>query len=178
MRNSRRFGRWALKQHTLCLYSWARARVRRLWETNATADWPQIPQDVPTDPKMSDQPVGIYKKIIPLAIVFFLSTFNLTILQALKDAIVVTNSGAEALPFLASFVVLPASIAYFAFYSKLVSSVGASWPFAFARSLHLRPCGELHSAAMPLGCCAYARMHARRSDRCSIDAVVAWPRVS
>ena len=58
---------------------------------------------------------------MPLAAIFFLSSFNLTILQALKDAIVVTTSGAEALPFLASFVVLPASLAFFAYYSKMLS---------------------------------------------------------
>ena len=36
-----------------------------------------------------------------------------TILQNLKDAIVVTAAGAEALPFLASFCVLPASLLFF-----------------------------------------------------------------
>jgi hypothetical protein len=38
----------------------------------------------------------------------------------LKDAIVVTAGGAETLPFLASFCVLPASLAFFVLYGKLV----------------------------------------------------------
>lgn len=40
--------------------------------------------------------------------------------QSLKDAIVVTAGGAETLPFLASFCVLPASLAFFVLYGKLV----------------------------------------------------------
>lgn len=42
------------------------------------------------------------------------------VLQSLKDAIVVTAGGAETLPFLASFCVLPASLAFFVLYGKLV----------------------------------------------------------
>lgn len=41
-------------------------------------------------------------------------------MQSLKDAIVVTAAGAESLPFLASFCVLPASLAFFVLYGKLV----------------------------------------------------------
>lgn len=81
----------------------------------------QTPHDRLNDPKIKKQPVKLWKKVVPLAIIFFLSTFNLTLLQALKDAIVVTTSGAEALPFLASFVVLPASLVFFAYYSKMLS---------------------------------------------------------
>lgn len=40
--------------------------------------------------------------------------------QSLKDAIVVTAGGAEVLPFLAFFCVLPASLAFFVLYGKLV----------------------------------------------------------
>lgn len=83
----------------------------------------QTPHDSLSDPKIVNQPVQLWKKVVPLAIIFFLSSFNLTILQALKDAIVVTTSGAEALPFLASFVVLPASVAFFAYYSKMVNTM-------------------------------------------------------
>jgi ATP/ADP translocase len=81
----------------------------------------QTPHDSLDDPKIAKQPVKLWKKVVPLAIIFFISSFNLTILQALKDAIVVTTSGAEALPYLASFVVLPASLAFFAYYSKMLS---------------------------------------------------------
>lgn len=43
--------------------------------------------------------------------------------QSLKDAIVVTAGGAEVLPFLAFFCVLPASLAFFVLYGKLVCGV-------------------------------------------------------
>lgn len=66
-------------------------------------------------------PNHLYKKVVPLALLFFFSSFNLTILQALKDAIVVTTSGAEALPFLAALVVLPASVGFFALYTKMLN---------------------------------------------------------
>jgi ATP/ADP translocase len=41
--------------------------------------------------------------------------------QSLKDSIMVTAGGAETLPFLASFGVLPASVAFFVIYGKMVS---------------------------------------------------------
>jgi hypothetical protein len=58
-------------------------------------------------------------------------------LQSLKDAIMVTAGGAEALPFLASFCVLPASVAFFVLYGKLVSCcccciAAAQWAAAVA----------------------------------------------
>lgn len=46
-------------------------------------------------------------------------------LQSLKDAIVVTAGGAETLPFLAFFCVLPASLAFFVLYGKLVREGGS-----------------------------------------------------
>lgn len=70
---------------------------------------------------IKEVPVRLFSKVIPLAIIFFLSSFNLTILAALKDAIVVTTSGAEALPFLAALVVLPASVVFFAYYTKMLN---------------------------------------------------------
>ncbi len=42
-------------------------------------------------------------------------------LQNLKDAIMVTAGGAETLPFLASFCVLPASLLFFVMYGRMVS---------------------------------------------------------
>eukprot|EP00882_Tetradesmus_deserticola_P025181 GHRQ01027644.1.p1 GENE.GHRQ01027644.1~~GHRQ01027644.1.p1 ORF type:complete len:275 (+),score=129.90 GHRQ01027644.1:32-856(+) len=53
--------------------------------------------------------------------IFFCASFNLTVLQSLKDSIMVTAGGAEVLPFLASCCVLPASVAFFVLYGKLVA---------------------------------------------------------
>jgi len=48
------------------------------------------------------------------------ATVNYTILQSLRDAIIVTSCGAEALPFINGFCVLPMSLAFFFYYDKLV----------------------------------------------------------
>ncbi len=64
-------------------------------------------------------------QVLPLGLIFFCASFNLTILQSLKDAIMVTAGGAETLPFLASFCVLPASLAFFVLYGKLVRGAPA-----------------------------------------------------
>ena len=61
-----------------------------------------------------------WAKAIPLGAIFFCASFNLTILQNLKDALMVTAGGAETLPFLASVGVLPASLGFFVFYRALV----------------------------------------------------------
>lgn len=66
------------------------------------------------------EPVSIWHKLVPLAIIFFCASFNLTMLQNLRDAIMVTEAGAETLPFLASLGVLPASLAFLALYGRMV----------------------------------------------------------
>ena len=91
-----------------------------LWPRNSSARL-QVPHAEPTEDVAADPDNTLYKKVVPLAMLFFFSSFNLTILQALKDAIVVTTSGAEALPFLAALVVLPASVGFLAFYTKMLN---------------------------------------------------------
>jgi ATP/ADP translocase len=49
-------------------------------------------------------------------------------MQSLRDAIIVTSCGAEALPFISAFGVLPASLIFFMYYERLVRP---------AASLHL-----------------------------------------
>jgi hypothetical protein len=48
------------------------------------------------------------------------ATVNYTILQNLRDAVIVTSCGAEALPFINGFCVLPASLLFFLYFDKLV----------------------------------------------------------
>lgn len=43
-----------------------------------------------------------------------------TFLQSLKDAMLVTSCGAEALPLISAFGVLPASVAFIMYYDRLV----------------------------------------------------------
>lgn len=61
------------------------------------------------------------KKIIPMLSLFFLILFNYTILRDTKDTLIVTapNSGAEAIPFLKVWGVLPFAILFMLVYSKL-----------------------------------------------------------
>lgn len=61
------------------------------------------------------------KKLLPMLFLFFLILFNYTILRDTKDTLVVTaaGSGAEAIPFLKVWGVLPFAILFMLLYSKL-----------------------------------------------------------
>ncbi len=61
------------------------------------------------------------KKFIPMALMFFFINFNYTILRDTKDALIVTapGSGAEAIPFLKLWGVLPFAVIFMLLYSKL-----------------------------------------------------------
>merc|ERR1719191_2364996 len=61
--------------------------------------------------------------MLPLAIMFFMVLFNYTILRNTKDVLIVTdpNSGAETIPFLKTYVLIPGTIVFFAVYVRLCS---------------------------------------------------------
>jgi len=61
------------------------------------------------------------KKLVPLMAMFFAILFNYTILRDTKDVLVVTapGSGAEAIPFLKTWVVVPAALGFLVYYTKL-----------------------------------------------------------
>ncbi|MBM3192523.1 MAG: AAA family ATPase, partial [Chlamydiae bacterium] len=61
------------------------------------------------------------KKLIPMLLLFFFILFNYTVLRDTKDTLIVTapNSGAEAIPFLKVYGVLPGAIIFMFIYSKL-----------------------------------------------------------
>jgi ATP:ADP antiporter, AAA family len=61
------------------------------------------------------------KKLLPMFFLFFFINFNYTILRDTKDSLIVTapGSGAEAIPFLKVWGVLPFAIAFMIVYSKL-----------------------------------------------------------
>ncbi|WIA29245.1 hypothetical protein OEZ86_011753 [Tetradesmus obliquus] len=61
-----------------------------------------------------------WRKAVLLSVLFFASTFIFTMLQSLKDGIVVMAMGAEALPFLTTLGSLPASLAFFGFYRTVL----------------------------------------------------------
>lgn len=47
--------------------------------------------------------------------------------MSLKDGIIVTTCGAEALPFISAVGVLPATVCFFLFYDKLVGGGASGW---------------------------------------------------
>jgi AAA family ATP:ADP antiporter len=60
------------------------------------------------------------KKIIPMLLMFFFISFNYTILRDTKDTLLVTSSaGAEAIPFVKVWGVVPAAILFTLIYAKL-----------------------------------------------------------
>jgi len=61
------------------------------------------------------------KKLLPMFFMFFLISFNYTILRDTKDSLLVTapGSGAEAIPFLKVWGVLPFAILFMLIYSRL-----------------------------------------------------------
>ena len=63
----------------------------------------------------------LMKKILPQTLMMFFILFNYTILRDTKDVLVVTapKSGAEIIPFLKTYVQLPAAIAFTFLYSSL-----------------------------------------------------------
>lgn len=59
------------------------------------------------------------KKLLPMFFMFFFISFNYTILRDTKDTLIVTAAGAEAIPFLKTFGVVPAAILFMIIYAKL-----------------------------------------------------------
>jgi len=61
------------------------------------------------------------KKLLPMLLLFFLILFNYTILRDTKDTLVVTapGGGAEMIPFLKVWAVLPMAVLFMLIYSKL-----------------------------------------------------------
>ncbi|MDR1173434.1 MAG: NTP/NDP exchange transporter [Puniceicoccales bacterium] len=60
------------------------------------------------------------KKALPMGLMFFCILFNYTCLRNMKDAMIITapNSGAEVLPFLKAFLVMPSAILFTLLYAK------------------------------------------------------------
>lgn len=61
------------------------------------------------------------KKFLPMAIMMMGILFNYSILRGIKDTLVVNNLGAEMIPTLKLYFVLPSAVLFMLFYSKLVN---------------------------------------------------------
>src|ERR1700731_4600730 len=66
-------------------------------------------------------PVHSYelKKLLPMLLMFLCISFNYTILRDTKDTLIVTSSGAETIPFLKVWGVVPAAVIFMLVYAKL-----------------------------------------------------------
>ena len=63
------------------------------------------------------------KKLIPMLVMAFFVSFNYTVLRDSKDALLVTNAGAEAIPFLKTIGTVPAAFLFMVIYSKMSNSL-------------------------------------------------------
>ncbi len=70
-------------------------------------------------------PVHMYelKKMLPMFLMMLFISFNYTILRDTKDTLVVTAGGAEVIPFLKFWGVLPSAVIFMLIYSKLSNSL-------------------------------------------------------
>ncbi len=59
------------------------------------------------------------KKVLPMLLMFFFINFNYTVLRDTKDTLVVTSAGAEVIPFLKTYGVVPCAIIFMLIYAKL-----------------------------------------------------------
>lgn len=69
--------------------------------------WPVYPSEV--------------RKLIPMVIMLFLICFNYSALRNMKDSLVITASGAEVIPFIKVWAILPASIIITLIFTKLTN---------------------------------------------------------
>jgi AAA family ATP:ADP antiporter len=61
------------------------------------------------------------KKFLPMCLIMFFTIFNYTVLRNTKDALMITQSGAEVIPFLKGGIVMPFSILFVFLYAKLAN---------------------------------------------------------
>ncbi|HSX12273.1 MAG TPA: Npt1/Npt2 family nucleotide transporter, partial [Rhabdochlamydiaceae bacterium] len=79
------------------------------------------------------------KKFIPMLLIFFLICFNYSTLRTTKDALVCTapSSGAEALPFLKVWVVLPMALLFTFIFTRLANRLSRERVFYVMMSIFL-----------------------------------------
>ncbi len=87
-------------------------------------------------PDAKRSPTKTFKKLFPLGAMLFFILFNYTILRDTKDVLVVTapNSGAEIIPFLKTYVNLPAAIGFTILYSALCNKLSPDKVFYLVMS--------------------------------------------
>lgn len=79
------------------------------------------------------------KKFLPLFLIFFLISFNYNALRSYKDTIVITasNSGAETIPFIKLWAVLPCALAFTFLFTRLSNKFSREKVFYIIMSIFL-----------------------------------------
>src|ERR1700730_4386049 len=79
------------------------------------------------------------KKVVPMMLMLFLICFNYSILRNVKDALVVTakSSGAEVIPFIKVWVLLPMAILFTLIFTRLTNRYSQEKVFYFIISAFL-----------------------------------------
>src|SRR3990172_9956811 len=79
------------------------------------------------------------RKFIPLLLIFFLVGFNYSLLRATKDALVVTapSSGAEALPFLKVWAIVPMALLFTFIFTRVSNRLSREKIFYVMMSIFL-----------------------------------------
>lgn len=80
-----------------------------------------------------------HRKFVPMFLIFFLICFNYSILRATKDSLIVTapSSGAEALPFLKVWIILPAALLFTFIFTRLSNRLSRERVFYSMMSIFL-----------------------------------------
>lgn len=113
-------------------------------------------------------PANERKKLVPLALMFFCILFNYTILRDTKDVLMVTapKSGAEVIPFIKTYVNLPAAIGFTGIYASMTNRMEQKdvfytcvWPFLAFFSLFALIIYPNRSLLHPFGFCDMLASH-------------------
>lgn len=94
-------------------------------------------------------PMKTFKKLFPLGAMLFFILFNYTILRDTKDVLVVTSAGAEIIPFLKTYVNLPAAVGFTYLYSMLSNKMSADKVFYVVMSSFVSFFGLFASVIYP-----------------------------
>ncbi len=80
-----------------------------------------------------------HRKFVPMFLIFFLICFNYSILRATKDSLIVTapSSGAEALPFLKVWMILPAALLFTFIFTRLSNRLSRERVYYILMSIFL-----------------------------------------
>ena len=128
-------------------------------------------------------PANERKKLFPLALMFFCILFNYTILRDTKDVLMVTapKSGAEVIPFIKTYVNLPAASGFTGLYASLTNRMEQAdvfrtcvWPFLAFFSIFALFIYPNRAFLHPNGFCDFLAMHLPASFSAPLAIIRNW----